>query len=199
MSFNTGISTTTCASSASRRPVPTSIDATHLVPPCVVAVFVGSIAGVLPALRQTGVDLVSAIQVGGNRSMGSAGRRLRETLVVVEVVLAIVLLVGGALFASSFVKLLIGVRAALGATPGELVVMVFRQGMTVTVIGLTIGLAASVVASRAMASVLFEVEALHGAALVIPSAVVLLVAAASCYLPGRRAAAVDPAEALVWE
>ena len=446
------------------------VDLRFLVAGGVVAVFVGSIAGVLPALRQTGVDLVSAIQVGGNRSMGSAGRRLRETLVVVEVALAIVLLVGGALFARSFVELLsvdagfdaanvlvadihvpegahltrgeelavgtlerlrevprvvaagagnmtphggrlyssgfrlpgmttrdgeplvatalhsvitpgfaealgmrladgrlltvedttspiiamlvneafvdayfndgrsavgrrfsgmfpgmlgrddavvelvgvvedvllrspdqapqpqiyvpygvgfglrhatlvvktdgepatsaplltgivqqldpvatlgqvgpltdkvitavegprfaafvvgafavlalslataglygvlsfginqrrreIGVRAALGATPGELVVMVFRQGMTVTVIGLAIGLAASVVASRAMASVLFGVEGLDGAAFVIPSAVVLLVAAASCYLPGRRAAAVDPAEALVSE
>ena len=72
----------------------------------VVAVFVGSIVGVLPALRQTGVDLASAIQVGGIRSMGNAGRRLRETLVVAEVALAIVLLVGGALLARSFVTLL---------------------------------------------------------------------------------------------
>ena len=72
----------------------------------VVAVFVGSISGVLPALRQTGVHLVRAIQAGGIRSTGNAGRRLREALVVVEVALALVLLVGGALFARSFVALL---------------------------------------------------------------------------------------------
>jgi len=72
----------------------------------IVAVFVGSIAAVLPALRQTGVDLVGAMQVGGIRSMGNAGRRLRETLVAVEVALAVVLLVGGTLFARSFVTLL---------------------------------------------------------------------------------------------
>ncbi|MYN65277.1 MAG: hypothetical protein F4X11_09655 [Acidobacteria bacterium] len=60
----------------------------------------------LPALRQTGGDVVSAMQVGGARSMGNAGRRLRETLVVVEVALAIVLLVGGALFARSFLTIL---------------------------------------------------------------------------------------------
>ena len=436
----------------------------------VVAVFVGSVAAVLPALRQTGVDLVSAMQVGGNRSMGNAGRRLRETLVVVEVALAIVLLVGGALFARSFVNLLrvdagfdaanvlvadvqvpegshpsraeelavatlerlrdlpqvvaagagnmtphgsrlyssgfrlpgmatrdgeplvatalqsvitpgfaealnmrlvagrllaiedttspiiamlvneafvnayfddgrpavgrrfsgmfagmlgrddavvevvgvvedvllrspdqapqpqihvpygvgfgmrhatlvlrtdgspatsapllagivqqldpfatlgqtgpltdrvataverprfaafvvgafaalalslaiaglygvlsfgvnqrrreIGVRAALGATPGDLVSMVLKQGMTVTAIGLSIGLGGSLVASRAVAGVLFGVEALDGVAFIIPSTVVLAVAAAACYLPGRRAAAIAPAEALVSE
>ena len=93
----------------------------------------------------------------------------------------------------------IGVRAALGATPGDLVVMVLKQGMTVTVIGLAIGLGGSIVASRAMASVLFGVEALDGVAFIIPSAVVLLVAAASCYLPARRAAAIEPAEVLVSE
>ena len=93
----------------------------------------------------------------------------------------------------------IGVRAALGATPGDLVVMVLKQGMTVTVIGLAIGLGGSIVASRAMASVLFGVEALDRVAFIIPSAVVLVVAAASCYLPGRRAAAIEPAEVLVSE
>ena len=91
----------------------------------------------------------------------------------------------------------IGVRAALGATPTDLVVMVLKQGMTVTVIGLAMGLAGSIVASRAMASVLFGVEALDGVAFIAPSAIVLVVAAASCYLPGRRAAAVDPAEVLL--
>ena len=93
----------------------------------------------------------------------------------------------------------IGVRAALGATPTGLVAMVVKQGMTVAVIGLAMGLAASIVASRAMASILFGVEALDGAAFVISSAVVLVVAAASCYLPARRAAAVDPVEVLVSE
>ena len=93
----------------------------------------------------------------------------------------------------------IGVRAALGATPGALVLMVLRQGMSVTVLGLAIGLPGSMVASQAMASVLFGVEALDGVAFIMPSAVVLAVAAASCYLPGRRAAAIAPAEVLVSE
>ena len=93
----------------------------------------------------------------------------------------------------------IGVRAALGATPGDLVVMVLKQGMTVTMVGLAVGLGGSIVVSRAMASVLFGVEALDGVAFIIPSAVVLVVAAASCYLPGRRAAAIEPAEVLVSE
>ena len=93
----------------------------------------------------------------------------------------------------------IGVRAALGATPGDLVLMVLKQGMTVTVIGLAIGLGGSIVASRAMASVLFGVEALDGMAFLMPSVIVLVVAAASCYLPGRRAATIAPAEVLVSE
>lgn len=77
--------------------------------------------------------------------------------------------------------------------------MVLKQGMTVTAIGLSIGLGGSLVASRAVAGVLFGVEALDGAAFIMPSAVVLAVAAAACYLPGRRAAAIAPAEALVSE
>ena len=93
----------------------------------------------------------------------------------------------------------IGVRAALGATPRDLVVMVLKQGMTVTVIGVAIGVGGSSVASWALASVLFGVEALDGVAFIIPSAVVLVVAAASCYLPARRAAAIEPAEVLVSE
>jgi len=93
----------------------------------------------------------------------------------------------------------IGVRAALGATPGDLVVMVLRQGMTVTVIGMAIGLGGSLAASRAMTGVLFGVEPLDGVAFILPCAVVLAVAAVSCYLPGRRAVAIAPAEALVSE
>ena len=93
----------------------------------------------------------------------------------------------------------IGVRAALGATPGDLVVMVLKQGMTVTVIGLAVGLGGSIAMSRAMASVLFGVEPLDDLAFIVPSAVVLVVAGASCYLPARRAAAIEPAEVLLSE
>jgi len=80
----------------------------------------------------------------------------------------------------------IGVRVALGASRGDILAMVMRQGMTLTVIGALIGLAAAAAASRALVTLLFGVSRLD---------VLLLlgVSAISCWVPARRAAQVDPA------
>ena len=89
-----------------------------------------------------------------------------------------------------------GVRAALGATPNDLVRMVLREGFTVTVIGLMVGVAVSALSMRAISSVLFGVTPLDTVAFSVGPFLLLVVASAACIIPARRAAGVGPARAL---
>ncbi len=90
----------------------------------------------------------------------------------------------------------IGVRAALGATRTDLLSLVLRQGMTMTVIGMAIGLCGALVAGRALDAMLFGVTWLD--LLTYLGAIVLLfvVSGIACLIPARRAASIDPMEAL---
>jgi putative ABC transport system permease protein len=90
----------------------------------------------------------------------------------------------------------IGVRAALGAAPSDLVRMVLREGLTVTVIGLVVGAAVAAVSMRAISSVLFGVTPLDSVAFSIGPLLLLVVACAACVIPARRAASIDPSRAL---
>ena len=89
-----------------------------------------------------------------------------------------------------------GVRAALGASRGRLVALVIREGLLVTVAGLALGLGAAILLTRLMSGLLFGVQPLDLPSFLAAPAVLLTVALAACLLPARRAASVDPAEAL---
>ena len=90
----------------------------------------------------------------------------------------------------------IGVRMALGAQTRDVLRLIINQGMKPVVIGLAIGLLAAFALGRLLASQLFEVSA-HNPAL-LGGATILLAATAlfACLLPARRAAMVDPVQAL---
>jgi putative ABC transport system permease protein len=90
----------------------------------------------------------------------------------------------------------IGVRAALGASPGDVVRMVLRRGMTLTVAGVLLGLIAAALASRVVVSMLFGVSRLDAATYLGVAALLSAVAAVACVLPAVRAARVDPASTL---
>ncbi|HVR10521.1 MAG TPA: ABC transporter permease, partial [Thermoanaerobaculia bacterium] len=90
----------------------------------------------------------------------------------------------------------IGVRMALGAEMGGILAMVLRQGLGLVASGLVLGLGLAVVLRRVLASLLFGVSPTDPLTLAAVAAVLSLVAAAACYLPARRAAAVAPAVAL---
>jgi len=90
----------------------------------------------------------------------------------------------------------IGVRIALGARPADVRAMVLRQGMTVTLAGVAVGLIAAWASTRVMASLLFEVSADDPATFVTVALALIGVSAIATYLPARRAARIDPSQAL---
>jgi putative ABC transport system permease protein len=90
----------------------------------------------------------------------------------------------------------IGVRIALGASPGEVQRMVIGRGATLAAVGIVLGLALAGAAARALAPILFEVPGLDiWSFLGVPLAL-FVVALVACYLPARRATRVDPLVAL---
>lgn len=87
----------------------------------------------------------------------------------------------------------LGVRSALGASPGDILALVFRQGMTLAAIGIVIGLLGAMVASRALITLLFGVSPLDPITYTGVVALLLGIAAFACLVPARRAATIDPA------
>jgi predicted permease len=90
----------------------------------------------------------------------------------------------------------IGIRSALGAQQRELRGMFVRHAMWLTGAGVTCGLVAALVLTRLMASLLFGIKPTDPATFAVVSIGLLSAAAVSSYLPARRAAAVNPVEAL---
>ena len=90
----------------------------------------------------------------------------------------------------------IGIRIALGARPGDVVGMVVKQGMTLTIVGLAAGLLGAVAITRLVAAALVQVSATDP--LVFAGALLFLaaVAALASYLPARLASRIDPNQAL---
>jgi len=90
----------------------------------------------------------------------------------------------------------IGIRMALGARQADVLRMVVGQAMILAVAGIAIGAAGGVLLTRLMRGLLFDVEPGDPLTFVAVAAVLAAVAAAASYLPGRRAAGVDPVVAL---
>ncbi len=90
----------------------------------------------------------------------------------------------------------IGIRIALGAQPGTVLRLVVRQGIVMIAPGLLVGLAGAVATTRYLESLLFGLTPLDPVTLGGVGLVLGVVALLACYLPGRRAARVDPVVAL---
>ncbi len=93
----------------------------------------------------------------------------------------------------------IGIRMALGAKPRKVLRMVLRQGLTLTCIGLAIGLIIALVVGRFAASVLYGISGADLTTFVIVSVVMLATATVAILIPAIRAAHVQPTVALRYE
>jgi len=93
----------------------------------------------------------------------------------------------------------IGVRVALGATPGGILKMVLGQGLVTVAIGMAIGLAGALLLTRTMRSMLFEVSPNDPVTMVVIALLLLFIALLASYIPARRATRVDPMIALRYE
>jgi putative ABC transport system permease protein len=90
----------------------------------------------------------------------------------------------------------IGIRMSMGAQTSNVLALVLRSGMLLTVLGLAIGLPVAFLLARALSSILFGVQAADPATFIGLPALLLAVAGIACYLPARRAAHLDPLRAL---
>jgi ABC-type antimicrobial peptide transport system permease subunit len=90
----------------------------------------------------------------------------------------------------------IGVRMALGAQPGAVRNQFLKLGATLLAAGLGLGALAAWGVGRALQNILFEMGSLHGGVLALAAAVMSIIVLVAVYLPSRRAAHIDPLEAL---
>ncbi|MBO0861935.1 MAG: ABC transporter permease, partial [Chloracidobacterium sp.] len=90
----------------------------------------------------------------------------------------------------------VGVRMALGAQPGDVVRLILKQGLALTLIGVAAGIFGAIAAARVMSGLLYGVAATDPVTFAAISLLLAIVAMLACYLPARRAAKIEPIAAL---
>jgi predicted permease len=118
------------------------------------------------------------------------------SLAAVGIVLAAVGLYGLLSFMVAGRRQEIGTRVALGAERSQVFGMFLRQGVALTGVGLAVGIGGSLLLTRWLVGLLYQVKANDPASLVAVTALFLAIGGAASTLPARRAATVDPAAAL---
>jgi putative ABC transport system permease protein len=183
-----------------------AVDATFFWPQHLVVRSSGNTAGLAAAIRRAVADVDPNEPVSNIRWMNDVfdsellNRNTQMTLVAVFAGLALLMasigLYGVLSYAVAQRVPEIGVRMALGAEPRGVAGMIVRHGGVVALVGIVLGLATALAGSRLIESLLYGVSS-HDPVVFASAAVALLgVALLACWLPARRAAAVDPLVAL---
>ena len=179
----------------------------------VVARTSGDPLAMIPAVRSVVAGMDSTLALNNARTMArvmtqaTARPRFNMTLMTLLAVVALLLagvgIYGVVAYSVSQRTHEIGVRMALGASSGAVLSMVVRQGMTLMLSGVGIGLAGALLITQLMAKLLsgllFQVEAQDPVTFTGIATLLTLVALAACYIPARRATKVDPMVALRYE
>jgi putative ABC transport system permease protein len=93
----------------------------------------------------------------------------------------------------------IGIRIALGASRGDVLKLVLRNGLGLALVGIAIGLASAFAATRVMSTLLYGVSPTDPVTYLGEALLLAFVALLACYIPARRATRVDPLVALRYE
>ena len=137
------------------------------------------------------------------KSESLGGNRLRTYLLLAFAAIALLLAAIGLFGVISYTVNQrtheLGLRAALGASPWNLLQLVVRHGLGLTALGLFIGIVGSLALTHLLKSLLFEVSPRDPLSLVLAGLVLALVAAAASFIPASRATRVDPMIALRYE
>ncbi len=174
-----------------------------------IARMTGDPASLIAAVRHEINEVDADLPVYDLRTMNQviagslAQRRFSMLLLVVfaaaALLLAAVGLYGVTAYAVAQRTQEIGIRMALGARPRDIARLIVGQSLTLTLIGVAVGLLAAFALTRLMASLLFEVSATDPLTFSFIPLLLAAVALAACYLPARRALKVDPMIALRYE
>jgi ABC-type antimicrobial peptide transport system permease subunit len=161
---------------------------------------------ITPEVRQAVRSIDPGLPIYGEQSMASvvhaASARTRFLVVVLALASAMALVLGAVglygvmAYGVSLRQREIGVRMALGARPSDVGRMISRKGLMLTGIGVVIGLAGAIAITRFLRGLLYDVSPTDPLTLVATCLVLFVVALVASWLPARRAAAVDPADAL---
>jgi putative ABC transport system permease protein len=93
----------------------------------------------------------------------------------------------------------LGLRLAVGAQPRQVLLLVLRQGLALTVAGVVLGLLAAFALTRLLSGLLFGIGAVDVTTFTSISLLLIVVSLLACYLPARRAMRIDPLSALRYE
>jgi len=152
-------------------------------------------------LRQTARDIDADVPVRFllfddvvARSLGDR-RFLAEVLgsfAAMGLLLAALGIYGGVAYTVALRTREVGIRMALGSSPGEVLGMVLRESMTTVGIGVAVGFAGALALSSVMTSFLYAVSPMDPVAVGLTAVLLLMVAAVASFIPARRAATIDP-------
>ncbi len=163
-------------------------------------------AGVLPAIRQVVAAVDRSIALAQVQTLQEildrSSAQMAFTMVLLAIAAGVALLLGlvGIYGVMSYLVAQrtgeIGVRLALGAEPSSVTRMIVNQGGHVALIGVAAGLVGAFAGSRLIESLLYRVTARDPAVFAAASVALFTVALTACWLPARRAARLNPLDAL---
>jgi putative ABC transport system permease protein len=166
----------------------------------------GSNAGVIRSVRQVLAEANPAIPLDDVKTLNGiidqtyATRRLTKLLLggfaLVALMLAVVGIYGVMSLHVANRSREFGIRLAIGADPRALVRLVLGEGALLAALGVSLGIAGAIVATRSLASLLYEVSPTDPVVLLSLPLLLAGIALAACYVPARRAARSDPLSAL---
>jgi predicted permease len=166
----------------------------------------GSLAAVLDSIRRVNKQMSNEQVISGEQTMESmisdsmAQRRFAMILLgafaALAVLLACIGIYGVMAYLVSQRTQEVGIRMALGARRGDVLLLVFRDGAKLALIGVAVGIVGAIALTRKMGDLLFNVSPTDPVILAGVGALLVFVAMAACIIPARRAASIDPMRAL---